>query len=144
MGLHSGTMKLRTPIVCALAAAALGSATLLTGCVATVDGHTKAAVPFRKDKIVSRYELPLARVIDATRQAIKDSGGVIQEENIVGHTFKAKSNERWVWIKIEEINPTLTQVITQVRTRWGGVDVDLAAELDKQIALNLQTGLNQK
>ncbi|MBI3875612.1 MAG: DUF3568 family protein [Verrucomicrobia bacterium] len=136
-------MKLRLPVVCALAAAALGAVALQTGCVATVDGHTKAAVPFRKDKLVSRYELPLTRVLDAARQALKDNG-VLQEENVVNHSFVAKCNERFVWVLVEEINPTLTQVTTQVRTRYGGVDIDVAAEIDKQIALNLQTGLNAK
>jgi len=115
----------------------------LTGCVSTADGQMKAAVPFRKDKLVSRYEFPIGKVFDAARQTLKDNG-VIHSENIVNHSFKAKCNERWVWVHVEEQQPTVVTVTTQVRTRWGGTDLDLAAEIDKGIALNLQTGLVPK
>jgi len=136
-------MKLNVPAVCLLAAVALGVVVSQSGCIATADGQTKAAVPFRKDKLVSNYEFPLHRVCDAARLALKDHG-VIQSENVINHSFVAKVNERWVWVGVTEIKPTLVQVVTQVRTRWGGTDLDLAAELDKVIALNLQTSLAPK
>ncbi|MBM3877926.1 MAG: DUF3568 family protein [Verrucomicrobia bacterium] len=136
-------MKLRHSLPPAALVAVLAAVLLHTGCIATVDGHTKAAVPFRKDKLVSLYEFPLQRVLDAARQALKDNG-VIHSENVVNHSFFAKCNERAVWVSVTDVKPTQVQVITQVRTRWGGTDIDLAAEIDKQIALNLQTGLIPK
>jgi hypothetical protein len=41
-------------------------------------------------------------------------------------------------VKVEEIDPKVTRVIVQVRTKGGGTDIDLASEIDKQIALHLQ------
>jgi len=37
-------------------------------------------------------------------------------------------------------DPKMTRVTTQVRTKFGNSDLDLAGEIDKQIALRLATG----
>lgn len=137
-------MNLRLLVRWVLPAVALAAVVSLTGCISTADGYTKAAVPFLKDKLVSRYEFPLQRVFDAARQSLKDSNCVIHTENVVNHSFKAKCNERWVYVSVEEQKPTVVTVTTQVRNRWGGTDLDLAAEIDKGVALNLQTSLVPK
>lgn len=112
-----------------------------TGCITTVDGHKSAGVPFRKDKIVSRYQLPLEQIFVATKEVLageKGGLGVLQAENRVNNSLVAKVNTRMVYVKITEVEPNINEVVVQVRTDAGWSDLDWAAEIDKQIALRLQ------
>ncbi|HEY6168159.1 MAG TPA: DUF3568 family protein [Verrucomicrobiae bacterium] len=118
-------------LICCAAAAAL------SGCVNTVDGHSKAGVPWLKDKIESRYERSLPQVMNAAREALKVNGTIISDDVVI-NTLKASVNTRTVFVKCEEVDPKVTRVIVQVRTKGGGNDIDLAAEIDKQIALHLK------
>jgi len=115
----------------------MAAAALFTGCVATADGHTKAAVPFRKDKIVSRYEFPVDKIFAAAKQVLL-TDGVLEAENLINNSLKAKLNTRVVWVRVDKVNDQLSQVTVQVRTRAGGTDIDLAAQIDKDIALHLR------
>ena len=108
-----------------------------SGCVNTIDGRSKAGVPWMKDKIESKYTFPVAKVMDAARATLKFNGTVVSED-IVTNTLEGKVDTRSVYVKVEEIDPKVTRVIVQVRTKGGGTDIDLASEMDKQIALNLQ------
>ncbi len=115
-----------------------------TGCVSTVDGHKTAGVPFRKDRIVSRYQLGVDQVFTAAKEVLaseKGGLGVLQSENRVNNSLVAKVNTRFVYVKVNEIEPTITEIVVQVRTDAGWSDVDWAAEIDKQIALRLQSAL---
>ena len=47
---------------------------------------------------------------------------------------------RTVWVKVEPVDAGTTRVIVQARTKGGGSDLDLASDIDKQIALRLQSG----
>lgn len=112
-----------------------------TGCITTVDGHKSAGVPFRKDKITSRYQLPVENVFAAAKDVLageKGGLGVLQSENRVNNSLVAKVNNRMVYVRIAEIEPTISEIIVQVRTDAGWSDLDWAAEIDKQIALRLQ------
>jgi len=114
---------------------------MTTGCVSTVDGGHRAAVPLRKDKIFSRYQMPVADVFNAVKHVLgaeKGGLGVLQAENRINNTVVAKVDARTVWIRVTEVEPTVAEVVTQVRTDAGWSDLDLAAEIDKQIALRLQ------
>ncbi len=111
-------------------------AVLTTGCIKKLDGDMKAGMPFKKDKITSRYERPAPAVFAAAREALAMYGALIGDDSIK-QVVEAKINQRNVWVKIVEEEPNLTTVITQVRTKMGGTDIDLAAEIDKQIALRL-------
>lgn len=113
------------------------AATLFTGCVETIDGRSKAGVPWMKDKIESKYAFPVAKVMDAARSTLKFNGTVVSED-IVTNTLQGKVDTRTVYVKVEEIDPKVTRVVVQVRTKGGGTDIDLASEMDKQIALHLQ------
>lgn len=116
-------------------------ATVGTGCITTVDGHKSAGVPFRKDKIVSRYQLPLEQIFVAAKEVLageKGGLGVLQAENRVNNSLVAKVNTRMVYVKITEVEPNINEVVVQVRTDAGWSDLDWAAEIDKQIALRLQ------
>ena len=106
------------------------------GCFTNLDGDNKAGVPFKKDKINSRYERPAALVFAAAKEALAMYGTLIGEDTIK-QVLEAKVNQRSVWVKVTEEEPNLTLVQTQVRTKAGGSDIDLAAEIDKQIALRL-------
>jgi len=52
--------------------------------------------------------------------------------------LRGKVNQRNVWIRVAAETPQVTQVTVQARTGVGG-DVDLAHELEKEIALKLTT-----
>lgn len=106
------------------------------GCVRTVDGRSRAGVPWLKDRIESNYERPLAQVMAATRETLKLNGTLISED-VVGNSLEGKVDGRTVYVKLEELEPKVTHVIVQVRTKAGGSNIDIASEIDKQIALHL-------
>jgi hypothetical protein len=115
-----------------------GFALTFTGCVGTVDGRSKAGMPFVKDKIESRYERSVPQVLEAARAVLK-LNGQITSDDAVTKTLSAQIATRTVYVKVTEADPKVTQVVVQARTKNGGADVDLASEMDKQIALQLAT-----
>ena len=125
-------MKKNFPILALVSFVAI----LSTGCYTSGDGDVKAGMPFKKDKITSRYERPASAVIPAAREAVAMYGALTGDDSVKS-VIEAKINQRTVWVKIIEEEPNLTTVITQVRTKMGGTDIELAAEIDKQIALRL-------
>jgi len=106
------------------------------GCVKTMDGRTKAAVPFKKDKIEGRYQRTVAQVFDAAKGVVSRLGK-LNTEDTINKTLFAKVDTRYVWIKVTEVDPQVTSVVVQVRTHGGGTDIDLAAQIEKEIALTL-------
>jgi hypothetical protein len=137
MWLHSSQMKKIFSLVLTLGLLASAG----TGCVSTVDGHKRAGVPFQKDRIVSRYEFTVAQIFDAAKVVLgggPSALGVLHSENRVNNSLVAKVNDRTVYVKLDEIDAKLTQITVQVRTKAGAADIDLAAEVDKQIALHLR------
>lgn len=112
------------------------------GCVKTVSGRKTAAVPFVKDTIEGRYERPTDEVFAAAKDVIRVNGtllneGMLHSETNMVKTAEGKVNQRSVWIRVEQLDPKITSVQVQTRTKGGGTDVDLAHELEKQIALKL-------
>ncbi len=118
--------------------AALGG--VVTGCVETVDGHTEAGVPFMKDQVEGRYERPVQRVVAAARAVIKFNGQLVSD-NSVNNSLEGKIDRDSVFIRVDEIDPVkpVSRVVVQARTRGGGRDLDLAHEIEKQIAIQLAT-----
>ena len=111
---------------------------VLTGCQTTPEGTNKAGIPFVKDTIESRYQRPVAQIFAAARQVL-ELNGTLTGENTITSTLQAKVDNRNVIVKVDEVEPGVSRV--QVEARKGGTaDIDLAAELDKQIALKLATG----
>ena len=120
---------------------ALALALAGTGCITTVDGHKSAGVPFRKDKIVSRYQIPVEQVFTAAKEVLggeKGGLGVLQSENRINNSLVAKVNTRMVYVKVTEVEPNISEIVVQVRTDAGWSDIDWAAEIDKQVALRLR------
>ena len=118
-----------------LAAALCAAALLVSGCVSTPTGGTKAGVPFVKDTLTRRYQRSVEQLVTASR-IVLTRNGKLSVDNSVNNTFVAKVNERTVWVKVTKVDDKTTELVVMVRTRLGA-DIDLAAELDKQIALQL-------
>jgi hypothetical protein len=125
-----------------------GLAILTAGCVQTVGGGKAAGVPFIKDKIESRYDRPSEEVFQAAKEVVARNGVLVNEGINYGHTNAVNQiakvvfghvNECRVWVRVEQIQvvPPITAVAVQTRTKGGVSDIDLAAQLDKQIALKL-------
>ena len=110
-------------------------AILAVGCYHTVEGRSKMGLP-SKDMIEGRYERPVEQVYAAARRVL-EYNGTLRGDNTVMKTLEARVNTRYVWVRVDEVQPNLSRVQVQVRTSGGGGDVDLAAELEKQIALKL-------
>ncbi|MCC6235208.1 MAG: hypothetical protein IT580_21370 [Verrucomicrobiales bacterium] len=107
------------------------------GCYKTLDNRSRAGVPFKKDKIGGQYERTLDQVQTATRKVLQFNGTLVSDD-VIGRVLVGKVDTRTVYVKLIEVEPNLTAVTVQVRTRGGLSDLDLAAEIDKQIALNLK------
>lgn len=124
----------------------IGVAVLAAGCVNTVTGEKTAGVPFIKDSIESRYERPADQVFEAAKSAVKDDGVLVNEGTLYGQTnavgnlvktVQGRVNQRSVWVRVEQVDPRVSDVTVQTRTQGGMSDIDLAAQIDKQIALKL-------
>lgn len=111
---------------------------LAVGCYSTADGHKKFGKPFAKDKLESRYERPVDQVFAAAKEVLGTMGR-LTGENTINKTLEARVDNNTVWVSVDEVEPNITRVVVQARHgSWGG-NVDLASEVDKQIALHLQT-----
>lgn len=120
----------------------LGLAVVAAGCVSTVDERKTAGVPFIKDRVAGRYERSVDQVAQAAKQVVSNNGVLVNESTLYDQTNAVKTvegrvNQRTVWVRIEYIDPKVTGVTVQTRTPAGGSDIDLAHELEKQIALKL-------
>lgn len=112
------------------------------GCVPTVTGRSTGGVPFVKDAVEGHYERTVDQVFDAAKDVVKFNGALVNEsilhsETNTVKTVEGKINQRNVWIRVEAMDPKVTGVIVQTRTKGGGTDIDLAHEIEKQIALKL-------
>jgi len=130
---------MKTKICALLSLATL--VTLLAGCVGTVTDRHTAGMPV-KDKIVGRYERSLDEVYGAARQVVLLNGTLVNESTLHSQTnavktLEARVNQRRVYVRVEQIDPKLSEVKVQARTAGGFGDLDLAHELEKQIALKL-------
>src|SRR6266478_5967402 len=122
--------------------ALIGTSIIAAGCVSTVTGRTSFGVPFVKDSVEGHYERPLDQVYDAAKEVVKFNGTLVNEsilhtETNMVKTVEGKVNQRSVWIRVEAMDPKVTGVAVQTRTKGGGTDIDLAHEIEKQIALKL-------
>src|SRR2546423_5646987 len=114
-------------------------AVLISGCVSTVDGRREAGNPLVKDKLVRVYERPVLQCWAATKDVL-NANGTLFSEDVMQSTVSARVDTRTVRVKVESIDPKMTRMTFQVRTKMGNSDLDLAGELDKHIALRLATG----
>jgi hypothetical protein len=114
----------------------------LIGCVETVSNRKTVGVPYIKDTIEGRYERPLDQVHQAALDVIKFNGTLVNESTIhsetnIVKTVEGRINQRNVWVRVEQVDPKVTSVKVQTRTPGGGSDIDLAHQVEKEIALKL-------
>ena len=64
--------------------------------------------------------------------------GTLTSEDVVRKTLSAKIENRTLWIRVEELEPSASRILVQARQSNGKADILLASELDKQIALRLR------
>lgn len=112
---------------------------VLSGCVATVDGRKEAGVPFVKDRVIRVYERPVLQVWAAAKDVLNATGTVFSED-VMQSTVSARVDTRTVRVKVETLDEKTTRMTVQTRTKAGAADLDLAGEIDKQIAIRLATG----
>ena len=123
-------------------AACAGLAIIATGCFSTVTDTKKAGMPLVQDQVEGRYPRSLDQVYQAAVQVVQKNGVVLTEfiphdtTNTV-RSLQGKVNDCNVWLRVETVDPQITQVTVQARTKWGNSDIDLAHELEKEIALQL-------
>jgi len=124
-------------------AAVVGMAIINAGCVKTVtDTHT-ATVSFGKDRVEQRFERTLDQVYQAAIHVVQQDGTVVTEyvphdtTNVV-RSFMGKVDQCNVWVRVEAVDPKITSIIVETRTKWGNKNIDLAAQLNTEIALQLQ------
>jgi hypothetical protein len=134
--LHTGVMKTKW----ILALVGLLGAFVLSGCVASVDGRQHLGVPLMKDSLEARYERSPMEIWGVAKEVLKYNGQLYSED-VLKSTLEASVNTRTVWVKVEPLDDRVTRVIVQTRTKGGGTDLELASEIDKQIALRLATGV---
>jgi len=123
-------------------AALVGTVIVTAGCVSTVSGTHSPALTWSKDQVEGRYERSLDQVYQASVQVIQNNGVLLTE--YIPHdstnsirSLEGKVNEKNVWIRVEAVDPKITEVTVQTRSSWGVSDVDLSHELEKEIALQL-------
>ena len=130
---------MKTTISTILAAAVIVS----TGCVSTVNDRTTPGIPLVKDKIQGRYERPVDQIFQAAKDVIKENGVLVNESVLYNQTnavktVEGKVNQRNVWVRVEAIDAKVSEVTVQTRTPGGLSDIDLAHQLEKDIALKLR------
>ena len=99
----------------------------------------RAGVPFVKDSFEGRYQRPVATIVTAARQVL-ELNGTLTSENRITNTMEAKVDNRTVIVRVDEVEPGVSRVIVAARKKSGGADLDLASEIEKQIALKLASG----
>ena len=130
---------MKTIFVLVLAAGLVAGA----GCVSTVTERSTPGMPLVKDKITGRYERSVDQIFQAAKDVIKENGVLVNESVLYNKTnavktVEGKVNQRSVWVRVEGIEPKVTEVTVQTRTAGGLSDIDLAHQLEKEIALKLK------
>ena len=126
-------------------AALAGMAIVTGGCVKTVSDTHTPAISFGKDRVPGRYERSIDQVYQAAFKVISNNGVVVTEYIPHDTTNNARSlqgkvNQCNVWVRVaSEDDPKITSVVVEARTKWGNSNIELAHELEKEIALQLQT-----
>ncbi len=117
---------------------------LAAGCVQTVSGTKTMAMSWGQDSFAGKYKRTPDQVYQAS-VAVLNNNGVLVTEYIPHDTTNnvramyGRVNNQNVWIRVEPVDVQLTQVTVEARTRAGFRDLDLVHELEKEIALQLES-----
>lgn len=130
---------MKTKILLALAALAVVTA----GCVTTVSDTKVFGNPVGRDSMSTLYRRSVNDVYGAAVKVVNNDGTLLTEyiphdtTNTV-RAFMGKVNQNKVWVRVEAVQPRLTQITVEARTKWDNPNLDLAAELETEVALQLQ------
>jgi hypothetical protein len=119
-----------------------GAALVATGCVKTVSDSHSMAVTWSTDQITQRYQRSIEQVYQAAVTVIQNNGVVLSEyiphdtTNSV-RALTGKVNQRNVWVRVEGVDSSVTQLTIQSRSSWGVSDVALSSQLVTEVALQL-------
>jgi hypothetical protein len=119
-----------------------GAAIIVTGCVHTVSDTSTFAVSYGRDSVAGRYQRSPDQVYSAAVAVVTRDGVLLRE--YVPHEYtnevrqlEGRVNDRKVWVRVEQVDPQISQVDVEARTKMGRVDIDLVHEIEKEIALQL-------
>ena len=119
-----------------------GAALIAAGCVHTVSDTSTFAISYGRDSVAGRYQRSLDEVYQASVAVINRNGVLLTE--YVPHDYtnavrqlQGRVNDRKVFIRVEQVDPKVSQVDVEARTKSGRVDIDLVHELEKEIAMEL-------
>ncbi|MEY2408858.1 MAG: hypothetical protein QOF48_1528 [Verrucomicrobiota bacterium] len=112
---------------------------VFSGCVDTVDGRHRAGVPFQRDRAEGRYTRPASDLWAAAKDVLKYHG-TINSEDLARQSLQGNVDERHIWITVSAVDPTISQVLVQARSKGGLADYQMAAYLEKEIAVRLASG----
>lgn len=121
----------------------LGVTLGLVGCVATVTETNPGPKPAYKDRVENRYSKSVDQVFEAAKQAINSFGNVTRDGNVLTATNQVRTVEGFIngnaiYIRIEGIDSKDTIAVVQVRTKMGGTNLRLAADVVRQIGVYLE------
>jgi hypothetical protein len=92
--------------------------------------------------VAGRYQRSVDEVYGAAIKVINADGTLLTEyiphdtTNTV-RAFVGRVNQNKVWMRVEAVDPQITQITVEARTKWGNQDLDMAHELEKEVALQL-------
>lgn len=126
----------------AVLAGAAVAVVVATGCVQTVSDTDTFAISPGRDSVAGRYNRSVEQVYQASVAVITRDGVLLTEYVPHDYTNTVRSlqgrvNDRKVWIRVAQVDPRVSQVDVEARTKYGVADVDLVHELEKEIALEL-------
>ena len=125
--------------------AALAALTVVAaGCVTTVSDTKVAGNPIGRDAVSGAYQRSLDEVYTAAVKVINTDGTLLTEyiphdTTNTARSFVGKVNANKVWMRVDAVTvePPLTTITVEARTKWGNQDLDMAHELEKEVALQL-------
>jgi hypothetical protein len=115
----------------------------LVGCVAKVTDTNPGLKPAYQDRVTNQYQKSVDQVFEATKQAVNSYGNVTRADTVLAATNQVRTvegviNGRAIYIRLEEVKPKTTTAVVQVRTRAGGTDLRVAADVVRQIGVFLE------
>ena len=124
--------------------AGMGMVLLAAGCIQTVSGTRTPAMTFGSDRFSGLYERTPEQVYQAAVTVINNNGVLLTEYIPHDNTNSVRSlygkvDKRNIWISVQPVDTKTTQVTVQARSTAGFRDQDLTHELEKEIALQLQS-----
>jgi len=122
---------------------ALAVVLTLAGCVGKVTETTPGRKPAYQDRVTNQYQKSVDQVFEAAKQAVTSFGNVTRADTVLAATNQVRTvdgliNGRSIYIRLEEVKPKTTTAVVQVRTKAGGTDLRLAADVVRQIGVYLE------